>query len=219
MSESPKGLGGVRPHLHGLLAGEIRLVAGDRGAEGIGRRGPGARRVLPLRLGQEAVGPPGLPRQPFRIVVRLFPRHVHDRSATPPPVLVIGLVAVAAALGEAGVPLAERDLEPADRERRREPDLMGRVLVRLVARLGLRRAHREAAGGHDHHLGAGFAVPERRSGSTGATSTGGATTATGGAACPLPRTDRNVEHVSILRRQPTHLVRAGLVDVLDRRRG
>ena len=78
------------------------------------------------------------------------------------PFLVIRLV-LAAAGADAGIPLGERDREFADGE-----GLADRHLVWWLFGVVLGRAHREAAGGDHHHLGADvLAVAKDAAGTVG----------------------------------------------------
>src|SRR5262249_22699724 len=87
------------------------------------------------------------------------PADVDRRALASTPTLVGRLVAVAAAVGDTGVPFIESNGEAADRERRSDRDAHLR-LVAVPLWLIRGRTHGEAAGRHHHHLGACRAVLE-----------------------------------------------------------
>src|SRR5262249_49752502 len=142
---------------------EIRVVVGlavvDRRPRGEWRGGlagigDAARRIFPFGLGGQAVGFAGLAREPAPVLRRIRPGAVGLRTLGPAPPLVARLVA-AGARGRALIPLRERHLVLADRERLPERHLAHRALVLAATLLAVGRAHQELAGGYYHHGRAG----------------------------------------------------------------
>src|SRR5262249_5222629 len=85
----------------------VRLLWRDRRPPPERCRRAGASYVLALDLREQAVGLAGLPRQPRHIDFRVVPIDVDHGVVTTAPPEIRGFVAVAAAGGDARVPLVE----------------------------------------------------------------------------------------------------------------
>src|ERR1700730_7940290 len=116
----------------------VGALAPDLVAPGIGPFAAGARRVFPLGLGEQTIGLAGLPREPLRVLLRIIPADVDDRTGAASPVLIEWLCA--APKSAAGVPFIEGHLEPRHREGPGDGDFVLRRLGIIAACLALRRA-------------------------------------------------------------------------------
>ena len=75
-----------------------------------------SRHILALGLGQQMVITPGLTLQPRYVGLSVLPTHIDYWSLAAAPIRIGGLVAFAAAVGDAGIPFVKGHREPADRE-------------------------------------------------------------------------------------------------------
>ena len=66
----------------------VGALGPDLVAPGISLFAAGARRVFPLGLGEQTIGPAGLPREPLRILLSIMPADVDDRMRATSPALV-----------------------------------------------------------------------------------------------------------------------------------
>ena len=112
---------------------------------------PRPRHVLPLRFAQQPVRLPRRLRQPAHEGLRIRPAHVHHRPRPAPPSLVVGMVRTPAP-APACLPLRERHLVHAHRERLGNPHRMHRAFVAFPFAFARRTAHPEHPGRNHHQL-------------------------------------------------------------------
>ena len=144
----------VVPHATAPVA--VGAASADFIAPGVDRAAASARRIFPFGLAEQAIGPAGLSRQPGQIGIRhVIPGHI-DHRLTFPSETTITRHMTAGALGNAGVPFREGDLELADRKGARQRDVVNGCFIAAHV-----RPHGESAGRHHYHLGARRAVLER----------------------------------------------------------
>src|SRR5690606_33648516 len=143
------------------------------------RRRAGPRRVLPLRLGRQAVRVvlAGFPVEPADERLRVVPAHADDRPRAASPVLIIRVAfavrqgrerrldcdAVAPPVAHACSPFVPSDGRRRPRERTLERDLLLDLVV-ASHRVVRRRAHDERAGRQHDHLRAVTTLLERLTG-------------------------------------------------------
>src|SRR5262249_9162542 len=114
--------------------------------------------VFPLRLaGQTIVMARALLVEPIQIRLHVVPRHTDHGMIAAAPTVIGWRKAVAAAAGQAGVPLLERHFVFADRERR-DRNFVLRTLIAPATRFGCRRSHLIEPTRHHHHFWAARAV-------------------------------------------------------------
>ena len=101
----------IIPFAAALLAvGQGLSVELDVIAPRVNRTRAGARSIFVFSLRQQPIGLAGHPREPSDIRLRVFPVHIDYRLLPTPPVLIGGLVSVAAAARDAGIPFGKGQL-------------------------------------------------------------------------------------------------------------
>src|SRR6185312_13427885 len=129
----PEGIGRKRSDIDRLLHGiagaadTVGLVLVDGPSPGIGRRRAGSGDIFPFAFRGEAVGLAGLLREPREVALGVVPIQIRGRPPAAPEAAIVRLL-LAAAFGQASVPLLERDFAPADIKRLADRDLMNRRL-------------------------------------------------------------------------------------------
>ena len=126
------------------------LAVADVVAPGIGRLCSGARRIFVFGLGQQPIGLAGHPGEPRHIALRVVPSDVDHRLPAAAPAAVDDM-RVAIAIGDAGVPFVECQLELGHGKRFGDRTLCcGPSFSAALFVSG--RSHRERSGRHHNHL-------------------------------------------------------------------